>query len=73
VLCDPLPAFVPLQSPLAVHDEGLLAALHVNVEELPCVTLVGLAVRLTVGAAGIIWTVALSKVVPAALPQVSLY
>jgi hypothetical protein len=46
----PLLASVPLQPPDAMQDDALAAA-QVRVEALPCETLLGLALRETVGAA----------------------
>ena len=47
----PLVAWEPLQFPDAVHEVAF-AELQLSVEELPLTTLVGLAVKVTVGAAG---------------------
>jgi len=49
VLCDPLVASVPLQPPEAVHEVALVDD-HVSVEALPLVTVLGDALRVTVGA-----------------------
>ena len=49
--CVPEVAFEPVQPPEAVHAVALLDD-HVSVELLPEVTLVGLAVSVTVGAVG---------------------
>ena len=52
VLAVPLDTFVPVQSPLAVHDDGLSVALQVIVELPPEVTDIGLTDMLTIGAGG---------------------
>jgi hypothetical protein len=44
----PLTARLPVQPPVAVHDAALLDV-HVNIVVPPLATLLGLAVRLTVG------------------------
>jgi hypothetical protein len=66
VLCELLPALVPLQSPLAVHDVGLLVALQVIVELLPVVVVIGLALMVTTGTGWATTSVAVS-VTPAAV------
>jgi hypothetical protein len=48
MLCDPLAASAPLQSPAAVHAAAL-AEFHVSVEDPPAATAPGLAVSCTVG------------------------
>ena len=50
VLCVPLPAFVPVQSPEAVHEGGLPVLLQLNVALPLTSTDDGLAVMATVGA-----------------------
>jgi hypothetical protein len=55
--CVPLPAKVPLQPPEAVQDDASVAA-QVRVDALPGVTLAGLALSETVGAAADTVTVA---------------
>ena len=55
--CEPVTALVPAQPPLAVQDVALLAD-QVRVELLPFVTVVGLLLKLTVGAACFTDTVA---------------
>jgi hypothetical protein len=52
----PLLALAPLQSPLAVHDVGLLVALQLSVELPPVVTAIGLALKDTTGAGGTLTT-----------------
>lgn len=47
--CDPLTGLVPDQPPDAVHAVALVLA-HVNVEAWPLATVLGLALRVTVGA-----------------------
>jgi hypothetical protein len=71
VLALPLAALLPLQSPLAVHELGLLVEDQVIVAELPCVIRVGLTVSATVGAAGNTCTDTLSLAEPAALLQLN--
>jgi hypothetical protein len=56
VVCEPLKPFCPDQPPDAVQVVAL-ADDHVNVEAAPLLTVVWLAVRLTVGAAGVTDTV----------------
>jgi hypothetical protein len=46
----PLPARVPLQPPDAMQDDALVAA-QVRVDALPCETLLGLALKETMGTA----------------------
>ena len=53
VLSGPLLPFVPLQSPLALHEVGLLVADHVSVDESPTNTEVGLAANVTTGRAAV--------------------
>jgi hypothetical protein len=60
---------VPLQPPEAIQDEAPVAA-QVRVEALPCETLVGLALKVTVGAAVDTVTVADCDAVPPAPVQV---
>ncbi len=67
MFCVPLAAFAPDQSPLAVHDVGLLVADHVIVEPEPINILVGLTVSETAGAFGMTRSAAVSLVDPAAL------
>ncbi len=59
VACDPLTGLVPDQPPDAVHAVALVLA-HVNVELAPLATVLGFALRVTVGAgaADVIDTVA---------------
>ena len=54
--CEPLTALLPDQAPLAVHEVALLED-QVSVEPLPLATVLGLAVRLTVGAGAVTETV----------------
>jgi hypothetical protein len=55
--CDPLTGRLPDQAPEAEHEVAL-AADHFSVELVPLTTVLGLALRLTVGAAGFTETVA---------------
>jgi hypothetical protein len=72
----PLVAFEPLQPPVAVHDTAFVV-LHVSVAVPPLGTLVGLALRVTVGAGGevdeltVTVAVAAAGVVPLEPSQVS--
>jgi hypothetical protein len=50
VVLEPLTATLPLQPPDAVHEEAPLE-FHVSVDAWPLATMLGLALRLTVGAA----------------------
>jgi len=47
--CEPLVALVPDHAPEAVHEDDLVAD-QLNVELAPLATVLGLAVRVTVGA-----------------------
>jgi hypothetical protein len=55
--CEPLVALVPDQAPDALHEVALVAD-QVNVELPPLVIVLGLALRLTVGAGAVTETVA---------------
>jgi hypothetical protein len=55
--CEPLAGSLPVQAPAAVQAVALLA-LHFKVELLPEVTVLGVAVMVTVGAALVVVTVA---------------
>ncbi len=55
--CEPLVALVPDQAPEAVHEVALVAA-QVSVELLPLATVLGLAVKVTVGMGDVTETVA---------------
>ena len=61
--CEPLTARAPDQPPEAVHEVAL-ADDQANVELLPLVTVLGLAVKLTVGARGVTETVAVCAALP---------
>jgi len=56
VACVPFTALAPDQAPLAVHAVALVED-QVRVEPLPLATVLGLAVRLTVGAGAVTETV----------------
>jgi hypothetical protein len=75
VLWVPLAALDPLQSPLAVHEVGLLVTLQVKVELLPVVTDIGLALKLITGAGGraTVSATFFIKPLPPALVQDKLY
>jgi hypothetical protein len=68
--CDPLIALLPDQPPEAVHAVALVDD-QVNVEAAPLFTVLGVAERLTVGAAGVTDTVAVCVALPPAPVQVS--
>ena len=53
VLCVPLPAFVPLQLPLAVQEVGLFVADQVRFELPPTATEIGFALSVTTGFDGL--------------------
>jgi hypothetical protein len=57
VLCEPLPAWVPDQPPEAVQDVAWVED-QIKVEAAPFFTVLGLAVKLTVGAGVVTDTVA---------------
>jgi hypothetical protein len=69
VVCEPLAALVPDQAPLAVQEVALVAA-QVRVELEPLATLLGLAVKVTVGAAESTVTVADCEALPPVPVQV---
>ncbi len=68
--CEPLVASLPDQAPEAVQEVALVLD-HVNVELAPLATVLGLAVKLTVGAGGVTVTVADCAALPPAPVQVS--
>ncbi len=68
--CDPLTALLPDQAPEAVQEVALVLD-HVRVELAPLATVLGLAVKLTVGAADVTVTVADCAALPPAPVQVS--
>jgi len=72
VLRLPLTAFVPLQAPEAVQEVALLEV-HVKVEPLPLVTLVGFALIDTLGGVADTVTVADCDAEPPEPVQVSVY
>ena len=55
--CEPLTALVPTQSPEAVQEVALVET-QANVEPLPLVIVLGLTLKLTVGAGALTETVA---------------
>lgn len=61
--CEPETPFVPVQPPLAVQEVALVAD-HVRVELLPFVTVLGLLLKLIVGAVCLTDTVADCEAVP---------
>jgi hypothetical protein len=72
VECDPLVALLPLQAPEAVQEVALVED-HDSVELPPLAMVLGLALKLTVGARGVTVTVADCSALPPAPVQVSLY
>jgi hypothetical protein len=70
VECDPLVASLPLQPPEAVQDVAFVDDQD-SVELLPLATVLGLAVKLTVGAGEVTVTVADCAALPPAPVQVS--
>jgi hypothetical protein len=70
--CEPLGAIVPFQPPDATQEVALVED-HVNVEVPPLVTVVGLAVRVTVGAGVVTVTVVDCDALPPLPVQVSMY
>jgi len=70
VLWEPLLASLPDQPPDAAHEVALVED-HVNIELPPLVTVLGLAVKLTVGAGDVTETVADCAALPPAPLQVS--
>ena len=68
--CDPLVASLPLQPPDAVQDVAFLDDQD-SVELLPPATVLGLALKLTVGAGEVTVTVADCAALPPAPVQVS--
>ncbi len=68
--CEPLTALLPDQAPEAVQEVALVLD-HVRVELAPLATVLGLAVKLTVGAADVTVTVADCAALPPAPVQVS--
>ena len=67
---DPLVAWAPDQAPEAAHEVALVED-HVSVELAPLAMVLGLALRLTVGAGGVTDTVADCDALPPAPVQVS--
>jgi hypothetical protein len=72
VACDPLTALVPDQAPEAVQEVALVDD-QVKVEPLPLATVLGFALRATVGAGGVTETVTDCVALPRAPVQVSEY
>ncbi len=70
--CDPLVALLPLHPPDAVQDEALVED-HDSVELLPLAMLLGLALKLTVGAGEVTVTVADCAALPPAPVQLRVY
>jgi hypothetical protein len=68
--CEPLAGLLPDQAPEAVHVVAFVDD-HVSVEALPLATVLGLAVKLTVGAAPMTETVADCVALPPVPVQVS--
>ena len=68
--CEPLTALLPDQAPEAVHDVALVDD-QLNVEAPPLAMVLGLAVKLTVGAAAVTETVADCVALPPVPVQVS--
>ena len=68
--CEPLTALLPDQAPEAVQEVAWVLD-HVRVELAPLATVLGLAVKLTVGAADVTVTVADCAALPPAPVQVS--
>jgi hypothetical protein len=68
--CEPLTAWLPDQAPEAVHEVAFVDD-QLNVEALPLATVLGLAVKLTVGAAPVTETVADCVALPPVPVQVS--
>jgi len=72
VECDPLVASLPLQPPEAMQEVAFLDDQD-SVELLPLATVLGLALKLTVGAGEVTVTVADCAALPPAPVQVSVY
>jgi hypothetical protein len=70
VLCEPLTALVPDQPPVAVQEVALVED-QVSVALLPLATVLGLALKLTVGAGAVTDTVADWLALPPVPVQVS--
>lgn len=70
--CEPAVALAPDQLPEAVHEVAL-AADHVRVELLPLATVLGLALKLIVGAAALMDTVVVCVALPPAPLQLKVY
>ena len=68
--CEPLTALPPDQAPEAVHEVALVDD-QLNVEAPPLAMVLGLAVKLTVGAAAVTETVADCVALPPVPVQVS--
>jgi hypothetical protein len=71
VVCEPLTALVPDQPPVAVQEVALVED-QVSVELLPFATVLGLALKLTVGAGAVTVTVADWLALPPVPVQVSI-
>ena len=65
--CEPLAALVPAQAPEAVQDVALVAD-QVSVELAPLATVLGAALKLTVGAGAVTETVADCEALPPPVP-----
>jgi hypothetical protein len=70
--CDPLVAWLPDQDPEAAHEVALVED-HVRVAALPLVTVLGLALRVTVGGSDVTVTVADCAALPPVPVQVNVY
>ena len=70
VVCDPLTALLPDQAPEAVQEVALVDD-QLNTEALPRATVLGLAVKVTIGAGAVTETVADCVALPAVPVQVS--
>lgn len=70
VFCEPLVASEPLQPPDAAQEVAPVEA-HVNAEAAPLATVLGAAVKVTVGAGAVTVTVAVWDALPPAPVQVS--
>lgn len=70
VVCDPFSALLPDQAPEAVQEVALVDD-QLNAEALPRATVLGLAVKVTVGAGAVTETVADCVALPEAPVQVS--
>ena len=68
--CDPVTGWLPNQAPEALHEVALVAD-QANVELAPLTTVLGLALKLTVGAGEVTETVADCVALPPLPVQVS--